>query len=335
MSHPLPAALKTAIEDFASGQVRAAIARRAAQISEQYRSGGASRQAITSPADVAAYLLARMPATFAAVSAALDAARRHMPSFEPASLLDLCAGPGTASFAALALWPKLGALTLIDVNPLLLDAARRLGEAGAMPMRGKARLICSELGSAFGRLPRADLVVMSYALVELPESEIAELARRIRSLAAGLALFVEPGTPEGFRRILLCRDALIEAQANIIAPCPHSLACPMQPPQWCHFSERLPRSRDHRLVKGASLPFEDEPYCYLAVGRQPAEIGAEARIVSRVRVSKVEASCRVCAADGRLADRTVPRREREAYAGMRRAAWGDAVVGEWRIANSE
>jgi ribosomal protein RSM22 (predicted rRNA methylase) len=326
MSFPLPAALAAAIEDAAAGLPGAEIAHRAELISAHYREGRGSRLAITSKGDVAAYLSARMPATFAAACAALSATRELLPSFSPSSLLDLCAGPGTASFAALELWPGIAALTLVDANPLLLDTARLFGEACALPAFARASFIRSDLGAALDRLPSADLVVMSYALVELPEGEIAALARRIWSRSAGLALFVEPGTPEGFRRILLCRDALIGQGAHLVAPCPHAAACPMRSPAWCHFSERLPRSRQHRLAKAASVPFEDEPYSYLAFARHFERLRPRGRIVSRVRVTKVEAGCRVCGEDGRLAEEVVPRRDRGAYARMRRAAWGDALL---------
>jgi ribosomal protein RSM22 (predicted rRNA methylase) len=329
VSFPLPSALKLAIEDFAAGLSRAEIAERAAMLSRAYRAGHDSQRVIGSAADVAAYLLARLPATFAATSAALSATRELIPDFRPSRLLDLCAGPGTASFAALALWPGLGDLTLLDADALLLDTARRLGRDTDLRPLADAKLIHGRLAATQRLLPHADLVVMSYALVELQEREIAATARHLWSLADGLLVFVEPGTPEGFRRLLLCRAALLDAGAILLAPCPHAAACPMTEPQWCHFSERLPRSRDHRLVKEASLPFEDEPYAYLAFGRPPLGprpgMRPMARIVSRVRVSKVEASCRVCAQDGLLAEHVAPRRDRDAYARLRRAAWGDAL----------
>ena len=167
---------------------------------------------------------------------------------------------------------------------------------------------------------------MSYALVELPPDEIAELARRLWSRSRGLLLFVEPGTPEGFRRILLCRDALIARRAHLVAPCPHIEACPMQPPAWCHFSERLPRSRQHRLVKAAQVNYEDEPYTYVAFSRSAATLPPRGRIVSRVRISKSEVRYGVCRKDGHLAEERTPRRDRAAYAKLRRAAWGDALL---------
>jgi ribosomal protein RSM22 (predicted rRNA methylase) len=324
MSFPMPAPLAAAIEAMTAGRPKAEIAERAASISRHYREGRASEIAIASPADAAAYCSARMPATFAATGAALSATRELVPSFSPASLLDICAGPGSASFAALSLWPEISALTLLDANPFFLDGARSLGEACGLAAMREAKLIRAPLASACDELPSADLVVMSYALVELPPNEIAELAGRIWPRSRGLLLFVEPGTPEGFRRILICRDALIAKGAQLVAPCPHLEACPMQPPAWCHFSERLARSRLHRLAKAAHVNYEDEPYIYLAFARSDMPLRPQGRIVSRVRVSKAEVRFSVCGEDGRLAEERTPRRDRIAYARMRRAAWGDA-----------
>src|SRR5262249_55454774 len=161
----------------------------------------------------------------------LDAACRLMPSFRPASLIDLCAGPGTATLAALERWPELEAVTLVDTNAPLLDAARQLLEASGSSAASGASLVLTDIGAALAGAPKAELVVMSYALVELPEAEIAALSCRIFEAAGGLALFVEPGTPDGYRRLMMCREALIGRGACIVAPCPHALPCPMQTPQ--------------------------------------------------------------------------------------------------------
>jgi ribosomal protein RSM22 (predicted rRNA methylase) len=329
MSLPLPATLREACEAFARGLPAGEITRRAAAMSERYRAGRTSHDAVTTTADVAAYLIARLPATYAAVGAALRATSELVPSFAPTSLIDLCAGPGTASLAALAHWPQLRALALVDASPLLLEAARRLLDASELA--GAAQLIHASLDAALDRLPKAELVLMSYALVELDERDIPDLALRILALADGIAIFVEPGTPEGFRRLLTVRTALLAAGAALVAPCPHALPCPMSETQWCHFAERLPRTRTHRLAKDAELAFEDEAYAYLAFARRPAEIAPEARIVSRMRVTKVEASCRLCTREGALADHAAPRRDREAYARLRRLGWGDALTGNGEL----
>ncbi|MBV9568231.1 MAG: SAM-dependent methyltransferase, partial [Hyphomicrobiales bacterium] len=319
MSFPLPPALSAAIEKLAAGMRQSEVVQRTALISAQYREGKGSQTAIASEDDVAAYLLARMPATFAAASASLRAASELMPSFSPSSLLDLCAGPGTASFAALSLWPEISTVTMVDANPFFLAAAQSLGViCGTAAMR-QAKLIRSRFAAVWDELPSAELVVMSYALVELDQAIIAELSRRIWSRSKGLLLFVEPGTPEGFRRILVCRNALIEEGAHLAAPCPHVATCPMPQHAWCHFTERLPRSRQHRLAKGAQVNFEDEPYIYLAFSRSGLEFRPRGRIVSRVRVSKADVRFTVCGEGGRLTDEMAPRRERGIYAKMRRA----------------
>src|SRR6202162_1156449 len=95
----LPAELKAALEARLQGFSRGEAAGRAAQISRTYRDGGGSG-AIVSEADALAYALARMPATYAAVTASLNALCEITPHFAPTSLLDVGAGPGTASWAA-------------------------------------------------------------------------------------------------------------------------------------------------------------------------------------------------------------------------------------------
>ena len=70
-----PAELKAALDGKLRGFSRNDAAGRAAAISKTYRDGGGS-SAIRSEADALAYALARMPATYAAVTASLNALRR-------------------------------------------------------------------------------------------------------------------------------------------------------------------------------------------------------------------------------------------------------------------
>src|ERR1700740_2192485 len=93
----LPAELKAALDARLQGLSRNDAAERAALISRTYRDGGGSGT-IRSEADALAYALARMPAPYAAVTASLNALRELTPQFAPKSLLDVGAGPGTASW---------------------------------------------------------------------------------------------------------------------------------------------------------------------------------------------------------------------------------------------
>src|SRR6478672_9326871 len=123
----LPAELKAALDARLQGLSRNDAAERASLISRTYRDGGGS-SAIRSEADALAYALTRMPATYAAVTASLNALREIKPDFAPASLLDVGAGPGTATWAAAEAFPTLTGFALLDANSALRALALDLGK---------------------------------------------------------------------------------------------------------------------------------------------------------------------------------------------------------------
>ena len=320
----LPPALEAAIERRLVGASRADLAVRAARISDHYRAQGASSAVIRAEADAAAYALSRLPATFAAVDAAF-AAIAEQADFAPASVLDVGAGPGGASWAAVEHWPRVASVALLDSNRAFLELAMNLAKASDHPALAAAQPVVADFITLDAPPDPADLVVASYALAEVAAPRAVDVARRLWDLARGVLVVVEPGTPAGFERVVAVRAALVEAGAEVLAPCPHSAGCPIQGPAWCHFGRRLPRSRDHRLVKGASAPFEDEKFAYVAVARPGiASRRTGERVLSTPRISKVEAAYRACAAEG-LVDRRISRRERDRFARARRLDWGDWV----------
>ena len=67
----------------------------------------------------------------------------------------------------------------------------------------------------------------------------------------------------------------------------------LQPPDWCHFTQRLQRSRAHKQVKGAELPFEDEKFAYVALTRA-AVAQRPSRVLAQPAVSKVEITAKLC-----------------------------------------
>jgi ribosomal protein RSM22 (predicted rRNA methylase) len=92
---------------------------------------------------------------------------------------------------------------------------------------------------------------------------------------------------------------------------------------WCHFVQRLPRSRAHKYIKGAELPFEDEKFSYVALARTPAR-QRPARVLAPPLVTKAAMRIKLCRPDGNAGFATFPRRDKAAYARVRRVCWGDA-----------
>ena len=316
----LPAALKAALDAKLQGLSRNDAAERASLISQTYRDGGGSG-AIRSEADALAYALARMPATYAAVTASLNALREITPDFAPASLLDVGAGPGTATWAAAEAFPSLTSLALLDSNSALRGLALDLG--GDSTRLRKMTYRHGEARAMIADSEVADLVIASYVIGEIGDAERPALAALMWEKTRDTLLIVEPGTPAGYARIIALRRQLIAAGANVAAPCPHDGECPILTPDWCHFTQRLPRSRVHKQLKSAELPYEDEKFSYLALTRVPAA-RHPARVIAQPVVTKVAVTARLCTDQGIL-NASAARRQKAAYQRFKKIAWGDAI----------
>ncbi len=238
MTPDLPSELKAALARRAEGLSRKDAAQRAGAISQTYRSGGGS-QRIRIGEDALAYALARMPATYAAVAASLNALVEVNPGFAPQSLLDIGAGPGTATWAAAEAFASLRTFTLLDANTALRDLAIDLAQAN--PRIASMRYEFGDARRLLATAPKADFVVASYIINELGDSERAAFADELWAKTNNTLLVVEPGTPTGYARIIDLRARLVAAGAHVIAPCPHDAKCPLEAPDWCHFSQRLQR----------------------------------------------------------------------------------------------
>src|SRR3981081_1246324 len=169
----LPAELKAALDAKLQGLLRNDAAERATLISQTYRDGGGSTP-IRPEADALASALARMPATYAAVTASLNALRKITPHFAPASLLDVGAGPGTATWAAAEVFSSLQTFTLLDANSALRALALDLA-SDSMRLQGMIYQH-SEARPALAHAKAADLVVASYMIGETSEAERRALA---------------------------------------------------------------------------------------------------------------------------------------------------------------
>ncbi|MEZ5763465.1 MAG: small ribosomal subunit Rsm22 family protein [Xanthobacteraceae bacterium] len=321
MAFELPPALDAAIARLSEGLSRRDLTLRARTISDTYRGGGTSKP-IADIADALAYALVRMPATYAAVSAALEALREARPDFMPHALLDVGAGPGTATWAVTEAFASIDDFVLLDANAALLNLATRLAEGHERLARAGHR--SGDAARLLANAAPADLVLASYMIGEIGERERDALADLLWEKARDTLLVIEPGTPAGYQRILDLRGRLIAQGAHVLAPCPHDKPCPLAPPDWCHFAQRLSRSRDHRIVKDAELPFEDEKFSYVALSRHPAP-ARHARILARPLQTKVAITAKLCTQTGVVAA-TIPRRDRAAYADARRWRWGDSVA---------
>lgn len=275
------------------------------------------------------YLAGRFPATYAAAQAAL----RQVPLEALAganSVLDLGAGPGTATWALLERWPAIRQASFLESDPDMLEHARALGTA----FEGlQVSLKSGDLRAQLQASQPHDVVVLAYVLSELAERDQEALLESVWAKAARGLFLLEPGTPETSRRVQAARRQLVALGGHLAAPCPQSGACPLlTAPKnakglvpWCHFSVRLERRGLHKMVKGGDLGYEDEKYSWLYVSRGPAS-PPPYRLHSDPHRRNRNLTLDVCDKDGRRQDLFFDRRKTPANVrqAARRLRWGDA-----------
>lgn len=326
----LPRAIVSAIEtlraDRKAGELSAAYER----LSERYRRESATNNFfLQDDLEALAYAASRLPATYAAVDKVLENLAALDPDFSPKTLCDAGAGPGTAALACFGRWSEtLCEARLLEPNvPLRSLGQRLMAELGYSARYDDARL------QAMNADQPCDLVMASYVLNELPESDVPDVLERLWNVSGDILVLVETGTPFGYKTLMRAREYFrARTDAYIWAPCPHDALCPMMAENggnWCHFSVRVQRSSLHKMVKpAASLGYEDEKFAYLILSRRPVKRPAS-RVVGAPKGQKV-LSLPLCRADGRFEVLEASKRHPD-FSTLRRLDWGDA----WTDTQSE
>jgi ribosomal protein RSM22 (predicted rRNA methylase) len=321
----LPDDLRLALSSELAAIPQKNVAAAVAQLSARYRGASPPGNAsfLRTPTDVLAYAAYRLPATFAAIHATLDEVRKRQPRWQPRTLLDAGTGPGTAMWAAYEIWPHLQQSTLLEREGSMISMGKQLSTHARSEALRQAQWRQLDLLSGWESAPH-DLVLTAYVLGELPVVQQEQLLAKLWALTAGTLVIIEPGTPAGFSRILQARHRLLKAGANVLAPCPHMLACPMTGDDWCHFAQRITRTQLHRQVKRVDLPYEDEKFSYVAASRSQS-LPISGRINRHPQIRGGHIHLELCTPDG-LKSVTVTRKDRAAFRRARDLRWGDALV---------
>jgi len=292
------------------------------ELSAGYRGGRATLAGRRfTDAHARAYAVGRAPATAAAVGAVIGEVCERMAHWSPTTMIDVGAGLGTASWAAMEIVPSLARVELIERSEAMIELGQELAVHSTRPSiaaRTWRRADVSDLGEH-----RADVVLAGYVLSELDEQASVAAVDAWWAATTGELVIVDTGTPAGFARMLDARGRLLDTGAHLVAPCPSAGACPMVGSDWCHFSVRLERSDAHRRLKGAELPFEDEKFSYLVASRSGVT-PARGRVVRHPQTRSGHIRLQVCH-DGEISEQVVGKSRGDLYRWARKAAWGDAA----------
>ncbi len=308
----LPAEIRAAVEENAARFAHKELLTAAVSISERYRAEKADgSRIVTKAAEAAAYAVTRMPATFAAVSSALEHTLAQF-SGELCSAADIGAGTGAAAAAISGIIDDISELHCYERETEM----RRLGEKLTDAQ-------WHDLDITKDTLPRSyDLITLCYTLNELSGSDRERVVERLWEHTDKLLLIIEPGTPTGYGNIISAREQLISLGAAIAAPCPFTGGCPLKKDDWCHFTARAERSKLHKQLKGGDAPYEDEKFSYLAAAKCTAK-PCERRILRHPQISPGFIDLRVCTKEG-ISDIKITKKSPD-FKTARKAESGDCI----------
>mgnify|MGYP001031279935 CR=1 FL=1 len=203
----LPAWIQDRITQVTANYSSTQLATAYEDLSRRYRFSG-NKRGFRSPLEVIAYIGARLPATFASIRHCLN----ELPEgYAPTSTLDIGCGPGTATLACMDRFDNLTSF-LIEENDDMVRVGQHFIPAGHWKQHNILTL---------QSLPKANLVLFSYVLNEIPKAQQSEMVAKLWAATMDYLLILTPGTPHSFAQLKHVRQFLIEQGAHIMAPCPH------------------------------------------------------------------------------------------------------------------
>lgn len=316
----LPIELKSASEKLLVRYKQAQLKKIVQDLSDRYRNeSGTGKVLLSKDIESAVYALVRMPATYGAVSDALKYALEYFDG-RINSLLDVGAGSGAATWAVSNL-VDLERVTCIEREGSMRRVGETLMKEGNYTLPS-VRWVSSDLTTS-KITNSADLVVSSYVMNEMAKKDRQFVLDSLWNATEKMLLIVEPGTPAGFSLLRDSRDYLLSKGAHIVAPCPHEFACRLAEDDWCHFTCRVQRSKIHKMLKDADVPYEDEKYSYMAFVKEECT-RAPARILRHPYIDKGQISLELCTKnDNRSA--VVKKKDGSLFKIARKAKHGDSI----------
>ena len=315
----IPELLENAIEEKLNHVKLTELKQYASKLSEKYmyqeRTGDTL---LNTEIEALSYSIMRMPATYGAVYTALKHTLQKIEG-NIQSVLDIGAGTGAATWAISEL--------LETKNMRCFEREQVMLELGKAFMSQNPKLkdvswqymdiVKDDLDA------KADLVVTSYMLNEIkPENRKSVIDKLIKS-SNHIVLMIEPGTPEGFKNIKEVQKIAIENGLHIIAPCTFQGICPLPDDDWCHSIVRMERTKVHKVLKNADLPYEDEKFSYIAISKEKYD-NSGTRILRHPMIEKGKITLKVCH-NGKIEEMVVTKKDKELFKMVKKKKCGDLI----------
>jgi ribosomal protein RSM22 (predicted rRNA methylase) len=314
----IPEGLKDSINKLLSENKSSNIIENAQIISSRYRKNdGKGKRLLTNELEAVSYVISRMPATYAAVYSVF---KQILVNYDEkiTSLLDVGAGTGAGTWAVNEI-ENMSQITCLEREKSMSNIGKKLMKNTVLDnVQWKSYDILQD-----EIVEKADIVLTSYMINELPEQEREKAVLKLWQATDKLMVVIEPGTPEGFKNILNIRNLIKEQGGYIVAPCCCNGECPIKENDWCAFYARVARSSIHRQAKGGNLGYEDEKFSYIAFSKTPVEITGE-RILRHPQINSGFVKVKLCTADG-IQEKTYSKKDGEIYKKIKKLDAGEKI----------
>lgn len=108
-----------------------------------------------------------------------------------------------------------------------------------------------------------------------------------------------------------------------MAPCPHEQECRIKSDDWCHFTCRVQRSKLHKLIKNADVPYEDEKYSYIVFAKEKVD-NEGVRILRHPQIAKGRIDLEICGKNENKKIR-ITKKNKELFKKARKVKCGDMI----------
>ncbi|MBE6449712.1 MAG: methyltransferase domain-containing protein [Alphaproteobacteria bacterium] len=308
----LPSPLILALQEISKIYHFDVLRKKALEISEVYRlAERTGTRLVTDKASVFSYALTRMPATFEVVNRVLE----FIPEQSYTSVLDVGAGTGAATWAFLAK-KDIHQAVCLEREPEMLRMGADLMENAFPFVEWKLFDLVND-----DMKENADIVLTSYVLNELAPSERLKAVDKLWNVSNKVLVVIDNGTPEAFEMMKKIRTYLIEKGAFLVAPCSHDKVCQNN---WCHFSTRVQRTKEHKDLKNAQAPYEDEKFTYLIFSKTFQKC-CNARILRHPKIEKGKITFQLCTSQG-ITEQIISKKDKELFKKAKKLKTGDVLI---------
>ena len=318
----LPIELRLEIESKLEKIDKKNLQEHAQNISLKYRNeSGQGKRLLTKQEEAISYAAVRMPATYGAIYTSIkNTLQIYFPEIK--TLLDVGSGTGAGSWAASNLL-NLDKITCLEREDVMINLGKSLIEVSNDECIKNAQWKQTDLVNE-NIEDTADLVICSYVLNEMNEKERNSIVQKLWKCAKKILIIIEPGTPVGFDEIKQIRNTLIKQQGHIIAPRPNIEECKIKQNDWCHSTIRVSRTKTHKTLKNANVPYEDEKFSYIAISKEEFTKNEIIRVLRHPKIETGKITLEVCTNQG-IHEMIVTKKDKQLFKKARKIKCGDIL----------